>query len=280
MPGDAALAEWRVWRSARLERLAAPDGWLSLVGLYWLRPGVQQFGSGPESELRLDHPALPAVAGSFVLADGRVSFSPAPDAPVMHAGRPLTGSLSLRPAGAGEPTVLEVGTLRFYLIERDGRMGLRVKDRQAPARRHFAGLDYFAYDPRFRVEARFEPRDPPRRIPVLNVVGMKVDMLSPGSLVFELNGREHRLDPVLESPGADRLFIMFADRTSGRETYGAGRYLYAPLPDEEGRVVLDFNRAYNPPCVFTDFATCPLPPLQNRLELAVTAGEKMYEGAH
>lgn len=283
-PADDATAtahEKRIrdWRAQRVEKLRRPDGWLSLVGLFWLEEGVQRFGSGAEMDLRLTDERLPETVGSFVLSAGKVTFSPAPDVPVLQNGQLVTASLPMRPDTRPQPTVLTLGSFRLYVIERDGRFGLRVKDSQSPARTGFAGLEYFPIRADWRVRARFVPYEPARRIPVLNVVGMQIDMHSPGALVFEIDGTEYRLDPVLENPDAKEMFIMFADRTSGRSTYGGGRYLYVSHPDANGEVWIDFNKAYNPPCVFSHFATCPLPPLQNRLELPITAGEKMY-GRH
>jgi uncharacterized protein (DUF1684 family) len=163
------------------------------------------------------------------------------------------------------------------VIKRGQKLGLRVKDKNHPARSNFRGLQRFPLRPDFRINARFEPYDPPKTIPILNVLGMIDHMVSPGALIFSLNGRSYRLDPVLEK-GSRQLFIIFADKTSGKETYGGGRYVYADPPGPDGNVVLDFNKAHNPSCAFTKFATCPLPPRQNRLALRVEAGEKKYSG--
>ncbi|HET6628467.1 MAG TPA: DUF1684 domain-containing protein [Woeseiaceae bacterium] len=277
-PVDPAAhrAAVETWRSERLESLTRPDGWLSLVGLLWLEPGEQSLGRGPAADLRLDNANLPPVAGAFRVAGGVVSFAAAPGVPVQHGDRPVT-SLTLAPDTSGEPTVLRIGTLEFYVIDRDGRLGVRLKDSEAPARADFQGLEYFPIDSDWRVTAELVPYEPAKRIPILNVLGMQVEMTSPGALVFELQGKEYRLDPVLEE-GTTDWFVMLADETSGHETYGAGRYLYV-TPPRDGRTVIDFNKAYNPPCAFSNFATCPLPPPQNRLPLSITAGEKAY-GSH
>jgi uncharacterized protein (DUF1684 family) len=176
----------------------------------------------------------------------------------------------------GVPTVIEVGPLRFFVIRRGDQHGVRIRDRESEARKNFHGIDYYPIDPKWRVNAQFEPYSPTKKIPITNVVGMTEDMESPGALVFEVDGKTMRLDPVLEE-GTDELFIIFGDTTNGRETYGGGRYLYAPKPGADQRTTVDFNKSYNPPCVFTDFATCPLPPSQNKLAVAVTAGEKKYD---
>jgi uncharacterized protein len=275
VPVDPAehRAAVETWRSERLESLTRSDGWLSLVGLLWLEPGEQSFGRGPEADLRLDNPNLPPVAGVFGVDDGVISFTAATGVQVHHEDQPVN-TLTLVPDTRSEPTVLRIGTLAFHAIEREGRLGVRFKDSAAPARAGFHGLDYFPIDADWRVTADFVPYDPEKRVPILNVLGMPGEMISPGALVFELQGEEYRLDPVLEE-GTTNWFVMLADKTSGRETYGAGRYLYV-APARHGRTVIDFNEAYNPPCAFSSFATCPLPPPQNRLPLPITAGEKTY----
>jgi uncharacterized protein (DUF1684 family) len=179
---------------------------------------------------------------------------------------------------ANGPTIVQMGSVRFNVIKRGDRLGLRVKDAQAPTRTHFAGLDYFPTDVNYRVEARLDPYNPVKKIPIDDVTGMRSESDSPGALVFTLDGKEYRLDPIVEE-GSDELFIIFRDLTSKDETYPAGRYLYAPKPGPDGRTVIDFNKAYNPPCAFTPYATCPLPPQQNRLDVRIEAGEKRY-GAH
>ena len=189
-------------------------------------------------------------------------------------GVAIEGSIDLRPDIPGPPTIVSVGDLRFHVIERGDKRFLRVKDTRHPRLAGFEGIERFPVEARWRVPARIEPFDPPRGVMVPNVLGQLEESPSPGELVFELAGRECRLTPI-GAPGED-LFIIFADRTSGDATYGGGRFLSASAPDSDGRVVLDFNRAVNPPCVFSPFATCPLPPRGNILEVAVTAGEKVW----
>jgi uncharacterized protein (DUF1684 family) len=274
----AHRAEVETWRTARLDRLKAEEGWLTLVGLYWLRDGENTFGRAPHNTLVLDHAQLPEVAGSFFFGDGKVRFAARPDASITHDGQPVT-SVDMAPDTSGAPTKLQAGTLRFHVIERAGRMGVRVRDIEHPLRTQFAGLDYYGIDAEWVRKARFTPYDPPKIIPIVNVLGMVEDMTSPGYLTFKKSGQEWRLDAILESPDADQLFIMFADGTSGHGTYGAGRFLYIPLP-VDNKVLIDFNKAYSPPCAFNEFATCPLPPSQNRIALRIDVGEKDYQGAH
>ncbi|MEO7148771.1 MAG: DUF1684 domain-containing protein, partial [Rhodanobacteraceae bacterium] len=176
-----------------------------------------------------------------------------------------------------KPTTVSFGTVSFYAIDRDGRKGLRVKDTAAPARQHFLGIDYFLIDPSWRIVAKWVPFNPPHKLETPNVLGQTDTFPVPGKAVFERDGHTYELLPVIEVPGDTQLFLIFADRTSGKETYGAARFLYADIP-KDGKIVLDFNQAYNPPCAFTAFATCPLAPPENRLDLRVTAGERKYRG--
>jgi hypothetical protein len=269
--------EVEAWRQDRLERLRQPDGWLSLVGLAWLEEGVNACGSDPANAVPLPAPAPPR-AGVFVRRGDQVTFVAAPGSAVTHQGQPVE-RLPLVADADGAPTVLELGTINFHVIRRGERLGVRSKDSQSPVRAAFEGIDHYPVSREWRVEGRFEPYEPPKPVPVPNVLGTVDDELSPGAVVFAAAGRTLRLD-VLEGADEDEVFVIFGDATNGEETYGGGRFLYADL-SPGGLVVLDFNRAYNPPCAFTLFATCPLPPKQNRLPLAVRAGEKKYgEGHH
>jgi uncharacterized protein (DUF1684 family) len=260
------------WKAERLASLKSEEGWLSLVGLYWLKEGENKLGSDPANDLALPAGKAPPLAGSLWLRDGAVRLEARPGVEITHEGKAVS-TLELQSDVDGKPTVLALGTLRFNVIKRGERLGLRVKDRENPARASFKGLEYFPLADKWRVVARFERFDPPKSLPIMNVLGMEEGTPSPGALVFDVDGKTYRLDALTEQ-GEEKLFIIFADATSGRETYGAGRYLYADPPDAEGRIVVDFNKAYSPPCAFTNFATCPLPPFQNRLSIAVEAGEK------
>jgi uncharacterized protein (DUF1684 family) len=264
------------WRAFRLTRVAGPDGWTTLVGLYWLKPGANRFGSAAGNELVLADGRTPPLAGSFEFDGKQVSFKAAPGAGVMSGGKPVS-SLKLITDAVGDPTLLTLGTLNFYAIERSGgRFGVRVKDSAADARVHFPGLEYFTVDQKWRFQARFETYPPGRKVPIVDVFGVPEEMDSPGALIFTLDGKDYRLDTVLEPDETD-YFVMFADKTSGKDTYGAGRFMYVK-PPQDGVTVLDFNKSYNPPCVFSPYATCPLPPPENRLPFAVTAGELKFAG--
>jgi uncharacterized protein len=263
------------WRATRFRNLTSESGWLTLVALRPLQSGSTTFGRARANVFRLEHAALPDRAGTFEVSNGKVRFVAHREGHVTHDGAAVT-SIAMQPDTSGSPTVLATGSLRFFVIDRDGKLYVRVRDVEHPLRRQFAGLDYFPIRPEWVIEARFEPYDPPRRIPIMDILGEERPMTAPGALVFEKNGREWRLDAIAEEPDAEQLFIMFADGTSARETYGAGRFIYVPRP-KDGRVQVDFNKAYSPPCAFNEFATCPLPPPQNRLALRVDAGELNYE---
>ena len=275
---DASAAADAAWRADRLASLSGETGWLTPIALYWLKEGRNTFGRDASNAFVLNHDALRAQAGEFVLRQGQVSVIARRGSGLTSGGAPVR-RLQLVADTKAQPTELVAGTLHFTLIERAGHMGVRVRDSVSPERSEFHGLDYFAFRPDWAVDARFEPYVPSHEITIINILGMEVKMSSPGAAVFERDGQTWRLDTLLEEPGDDKLFVMFSDQTSGRETYGAGRYLYAPLPTG-GRMHLNFNRAYNPPCAFTHFATCPLPPPQNQLALRVDAGELKYQRVH
>jgi uncharacterized protein len=268
---DAYEHEIEGWRAKREEGLRAPDGWLAVVGLHWLREGTSTVGSDHGSDIVLPLPAPPRV-GTLEFAKGRAVMRVAPGVTVKSQDKPVT-ELELHSDKTGHPDVLAVGPVSLYVIERGGRFAVRVKDPESARRRNFKGLEWYPVRESYRVTARFVPYDPPKPIPIANVLGMVEPMPSPGYVVFNVNGREVRLDPVLEEPAAKELFFIFRDATAGKQTYPAGRFLYSEMP-KDGQVVLDFNKAYSPPCAFTSFATCPLPPRQNRLDVRIEAGEK------
>lgn len=273
-----APPEWLAWHAIRHESIGGTNGWATLAGLHWLCEGTNTAGTDPHGDIVFPADRGPVRAGVFVRTSKSVQFIAGPNVAAQVDGQPVAQT-ALRSDESGKPSVLELGGLRMFVIVRGERVGLRVKDPLAPTRLNFHGLEYFPYDARFRVEARFESYQPPKRTPFADVTGVTTEESCPGALVFTLNGRELRLD-ALEDKEAGDLFLIFRDTTSGKSTYGSGRYLHAPLPDDQGRVVLDFNFAYNPPCAFTDFATCQLPPRQNWLPVALPVGEKRYSGGH
>jgi uncharacterized protein (DUF1684 family) len=265
------------WKKNRDTRLRAEDGWLTLVGLHWLREGDNTFGSAKTNNVVMTAKA-PASMGVLALQGGKVTLKPARAASLMIDGKRVAAPVELKAdTDEGGPTSVKSGSLLFYVIKRGERYGIRVKDPENEARTNFKGMDYYPVDPKWRFEARFEPYTPVKQIPITDITGMTSQNPSPGALVFEVEGKTVRLDPILE--GEDNLFIIFKDDTARDTTYPAGRYLYSKMPGPDGKVVVDFNKAYNPPCVFTDFATCPLPPRQNDLPVRIEAGEKRYAAA-
>jgi hypothetical protein len=273
---EAELATYRAeiesWQQEREEKLRRPDDWLTLVGLHWLSDGPQSLGSDPMSDVVLPAEA-PGRVGMLTPQDGTVELNVTPGVGATVGGEAIGRELDLLPA-EGDPPTVELGSLRFHAIRRGDWLGLRVRDLESPALAAFTGLDFFPVDPAWRLDARFAPYDPPKETLVDDVTGNRQPVVVEGAVVFEVDGKEHRLDAF--DGGEEELFLIFADETSGKETYGAGRYLYVPRPDDTGHLPLDFNRAYNPPCAYTPYATCPLPPKQNRLALAIEAGEKAY----
>ncbi len=288
-PGAAPTweAEVAAWKQARFERLQRPDGWLTLAGLAWLKEGDNSVGSDPKSAVVLPAGKAPAHLGTLRVvgapgatgasgaAAATVTFLAEKGVGVTSQGKPIT-TLALVDDSQVDPTPIEVGTLTFFAIRRGDRLGVRVRDREAATLTSFRGLDYFPLDRKWLITGKFEPAAEVKEIPIPNALGFDEPIKSPGHVVFTVDGREHRL-LALDDTGDGRLFLVFGDQTNGHETYGGGRFLYTD-PPQDGRVVLDFNRAYNPPCVFTPYATCPLPPRENRLPLRVEVGEKSFAG--
>lgn len=268
-------AQVAVWRAARDERLRSPDGWLALVGLHWLTPGENHFGAHPANQVVLHGAHVPPRAGSLWLGeDGTVRLVPHPGVDLRNAGAPAE-EMTLADDRDEHPTMLELGTLRFHLIRRGERIGLRLRDSEAPALRAFNGMDHFPIDPSWRVIARLEPAPPGATLEIVDITGARSRETTPGNIAFERDGATWRV-AVLPGDENGSLWLIFGDATNGTDTYGGGRFLYSAPPAADGSVVVDFNLAYNPPCVFSPHATCPLPPAQNRLNLRIDAGELAF----
>lgn len=263
-------AEIEKYRATRVAELTAPSGWLAVRGLFWLHEGGNTAGSDPASAIRT--PARTAKRlGVFTLTAGEVSFAAEPGASVTADGKPITTLTFAR--GAESSIVSDDVTLG--VIRRADKIGLRMRDPRSPNRTGFKGLKYFPLKPAYRIRASFTPYDRLKQVLVPNVLGQLVPMESPGYVHFKINGKSYRLEPVYETSKREDLFFIFKDLTSKTETYEAGRFLHTPLP-KDGIVDLDFNRAYNPPCAFTEFATCPLPIKDNQLSVRIPAGELRF----
>ncbi len=258
------------YRVNRAHEIIAPTGWAALVGLHWLTPGRHTVGRAPGSAVLLTGPSAPASLGTLTVSDEAATLVVTPGVEARRADQ-VVSNVQLRPSSKPENYVV-VGGMALTLIRRGDRLALRVWDVQASSLTSLPGLEWMPINEAWRVQARFEAHPSGRTMKILNVQDELVDMANPGVAIFTVDGYEYRLEALLESDDAEELFFLFRDGTSGKTTYGAGRYLYSPLP-EDGRVILDFNKAKNPPCAFTDFATCPLPPKGNVMALAINAGE-------
>jgi uncharacterized protein (DUF1684 family) len=272
---DDLASEVRLYREARLARLTAPTGWLALVNKTWLEPGKSTIGSSPEADIVLSSPGAPAHLGSFTFTrkptGGEVRFDAAPGVAAIARGAAID-QLVMRSDADPSPDRVTVGTLQLELIARGDDRAVRVRDPEHPARRAFTGIPFYDIDPAWWIEARFEPYDPQPSVELTDNDGRPQASVCPGVALFEVAGTPCRLPLFSESDG-QRLFVLFGDATNRDETYGAGRFLYAPWP-VGGRVILDFNKAFNPPCAFTPFTACPLPPPGHRLPIRISAGEK------
>jgi uncharacterized protein len=261
---EAAVSAWRAARNAALRQ---DTGWLTLAGFDWLQPGVNRLGTAADNEVVL--PTGPALAGTVTVEDGRVTA----DGAFLHGGEGVR-RLPLTSDADGEPTMLQLGHLRLCVIERGGRLAVRTWDTDSPQRRGFDGIDHWPVDARWRLEARFEPT-PDAVLQVPDVLGIVEEQDSPGSVAFRVGGAVHRLQALAGGENGE-LWLVFGDATNAAETYGGGRFLYTDPPAPDGSVVVDFNRAYNPPCVFSHYATCPLPWPANQLAIRVEAGERLW----
>jgi hypothetical protein len=259
LAADSYRAQIEQWRQQRLTALQADGGWLTVAGLFWLHEGSNSFGAGPSYDIDLKAEPPVTGSGSFELQHGKVT---------LH----MNGQTRDLRLDSGD--VVNVGRLSMFAIQRGDRYGIRLKDPDSRMRKEFTGLHYFPVNEAYRIRTRLVPD--PKKIPILNILGQVQDTPSPGYVEFEISGRKVRLTPVEVSPG--ELSFIFRDLTSGKETYGSGRFLDTPL-GKDGEVDLDFNKAYNPPCAFTPYATCPLPPKENRLAVRIEAGELKY-GSH
>ena len=267
---DNYLQEVEQWRAKRQSDLAKDFGWLTVVGLDWLKEGDNRVGSDPASEVPLPPGSAPPRVALISLRSGKVVLHPAPGVPLT-----LNGKAAIETSLREDDDVVAINHLQFYIIRRGDKAGIRLKDNQSDARKHFQGLSWYPVDPSWRIQAKYTPWPAPHSLVFHNTIGQEENAPSPGYVTFQKDGREFRLEPMLDE---GKLFFVLRDQTSGKTTYGASRFLYTELA-KDGLVLLDFNKAENPPCAFTAYATCPLPPPQNRLTLAITAGEKNYAGS-
>ena len=275
----AGTVRWGDWKHERLNSIAGTNGWATLVGLLWIEEGRHSLGSAPTADLKLPEGRAPLHAGDIVRSGSEVRFAATRGVVATLDGQLAADGALRSDANEATPTLLQLGPLKLFLLQRGERLALRVKDPEAPTRIHFRGLDYFPYAPGWRITGQFEPAPPGRKLPITDVTGAVHEESCPGTIVFTAKGRQQRLD-ALDDDETHDLWLVFRDGTSGHSTYGGGRFLHVAKPGADGRVTIDFNFAYNPPCAFTPFATCPLPPRQNHLHIEIPAGERRYAGGH
>lgn len=267
------ISSIKKWHEKRVENLKKDNGWLNLAGLYWLKDGINKIGGADDNDIIFPKDISPAHIGTILLQNDTVTiFTASHETTTLLNGKPVD-KIRLYSDMTDNPTVLSNGRLRWFVIQRENKMGIRLRDLDAPLVKNFKGINTFPINENWKLTADFKPYNPPKVIEIPSIIGTTEQDTVFGSLVFNVDGKAYSLDPVEEG---NEFFIIFADETSGEETYGAGRFLYAEKPDSNGKVILDFNKAYNPPCAFTPFATCPLPPKENYLHLKITAGEKKY----
>ncbi len=272
-PAQSYEAKINEWHKKREQSLTKKDSWLSLSGLFWLNEGENTFGSDKSNQIIFPEKA-PAFMGGFYVRAGKVKVILKKESGVTIDGKSIPEK-TLVPDVDGEPTLLQYGSLSWYVIKRGDKFLIRLKDSESPALLNFTGVERYPVAKKWRVKARLKPYDPPKKLKIANVLGQVSETDCPGVLLFEIEGKTYRLEPEGKR-GDKKWFLNFSDETSGRETYGAGRYLVLDVPDEKGDTHIDFNKAYNPPCAFSPYATCPLPPKGNHLSVKITAGEKDY----
>ncbi len=259
------------WKKERMLELKSEQGWLNLAGLFWIKEGKQYFGGTATDDIRFPIPSFPARVGYYERKGNVVKQVLEKNIAILTNGVAQKEMLVFQPDSI-QPIQMSFAHYRWTLLQRDELIGIRFRDLQHPAIKALQSIPCFPIDTAFRVQAKLIPSLLPKKIPVANVLGQITQQLSPGKLVFSIQGQTFNLDALQEG---NKLFIVFGDQTSGRSTYASGRYLYAAMPDENGITILDFNKAFNPPCVFTSYATCLLPPAQNILPVTIEAGEKM-----
>lgn len=260
------------WHNKRIERLKKENGWLNLVGLIWINEGENKFGSDPDNDIVFPEGKAEKFMGTVVKKDSVITINVEPGLKITQNNKPVS-SIKMIEDIKGNPTILEYKSLRWFIIKRGDKYGIRLRDLESDLLLEFGGIERFPVKEDWKIEANFHRYESPKKIFIPTILGTVEEDYSPGKLLFNIGEKEFTLEPTSAGKG---LFIVFADLTSGEETYGAGRFLYTDGPDSNNIVILDFNKAYNPPCAFTKYATCPLPPDENKLRVRIEAGEKNY----
>ncbi len=270
---DNYQEEFEAWQSSRMESLTNPTGWMRLAGMYWLEDGENSFGTGDQADITFPEGTLPNYAGELILHNDKVLLQAADGVEFVHDGEPFQQKEIF---DGDEALNIEYGSLEWLIIKREGLIGIRLYNKENPKVDEFTGFDRYPLDPQWHLTAKFIPADEGETISIVNVLGQLVDTPTPGSIEFMKDGEIYTLDAL---EGTDQMFLIVGDRTNQTETYQAGRYIYIDYPDEgSDYTIIDFNKIYNPPCSYNLFTTCQLPPIQNRLDLEITAGEKRPQG--
>lgn len=260
------------WRQKMDDSLRAEDGWLTLVGLCWLHEGVNTIGAAPHSDVLLPAGSAPDHLGTISFVDGQAVFHAAPDVTITVDGAETRNAVLRDDNAKDGPSLVRFGSITFFVIKRDDFYGVRARDTNNPTRAAFTGRKWFPIDPQYRLTGKFVPHESPRTLQIMTSTGHLNAMTNPGRVEFALHGQNLALEAFTSSE--NEVWVIFKDATSGRSTYGAGRFMYASL-EADGTVTLDFNKAYHPPCAFTPYATCPRPPKENILPVEVAAGEHL-----
>ncbi len=264
-------SEMNLWHQKRVDRLLSPIGWLNVSGLFWLKEGISSFGSIMANDIVFPEGKIANKAGFFILQDSAVSMRVLPNVKVVCDSLPVTSMVIFHP-DSSRAKILQSGSLQWFVIQRNDKIGIRLRDFDSPHLKDFKGIEHYEPDLMYRIKAKLTIQ-PGKQIAMANVLGQMVPNDVTGTLTFSIDDYQYKLDAIDED---GKLFIIFGDATNGKSTYGSGRYLYASMPESGDEVLLDFNQAINPPCAFTEFATCLLPPKQNILPIGITAGEKAY----
>lgn len=269
--------EIEAWHAKRVENdLKGDRGWLNLAGLYWLNEGFNTFGSAPTNDVVFPEGKIDANAGTFLVQQGKVIMNVSKGVEIFKDSIAVSSEVIHFPDSSYYPQ-LSHGSLQWLIIDRSGKLGVRLRDLASEAVANFTGVDRYPVALDWRLKASFIKYEPVKQIDITNILGQTYQQPCPGALVFKIDGNEYRLDVIDE--GGDEYFVIFGDKTNEHDTYPSGRYMYVQQPDADGNVIVDFNKTYNPPCAFTAYATCPLPPKQNLLDVAIEAGEKNF-GKH
>ncbi len=272
-PTKEYVSEIENWKTSRLKDLMGEEGYVNLAGLFWLKEGENTFGGSDENDLKFPEDKTPETLGAFILQNDTVYMVTSGESGITSGGIEIGKRTPAYNGDMENTPEFNWGSLRWIVIKRGEKFGVRLRDFEHENLTNMDPIEFFDLNPEMKVVADFVPYDPPKFVKTANILGMAYDAKVPGLLKFELQGQKCEMEPNLDGD----LHLRFTDETTGEETYGLGRYLHADMPDASNKVVIDFNKAYNPPCAFTEHATCPIPPKANHIAFKLLAGEKNFE---